>query len=576
MSGFVNQTKRNLQIIISQSENVDKLISKVSKILGFDESENDTDKRPVWRTVTKEREIAKFELFYALYRGNYALDVPPYVKLDHTILRNLNLLKLLTNTFVDLTIGKGAEVNTPHNGFDNFLNKIYRLPNKFKEWLQLASIFGWVGAQITTDDEHGVGAVTIPPHYLDVKYVMGTVDEIEYISKKLFYNKLADVKKSTKASTGFVFEERHFKGYIEYYLYEVEGRYIIKHLPVTDFNKALISSQGEQLNVVQTGVDDFLIQLIYTDKIFGEFLSDYDDGVADIVKQLNWRWTSISRILNIHSDPKLLLPETFKAKDPVTGRAYIKGLTDEVLFFNVHDKAIMTPQYLTWDGNLGEQYKDLDKLTNAFATITGMSINLIVTDNSGRGVESALKYKLNLIPTLNKVNSKITVVTPVLAKIVKLLFDLSVSTNALIKMVDKTNDILNLEAVTDKANDKQKQDIKNTMYVQQIGIKFTPALPQDENRLADDAGTRVTIKRYLQTVYNMSEEEAEKELVDIGKEEAMMSGGAGVSDYENEGDSNDDYALDNREANEPADNSANVENIGNDHTTNNDKITDVN
>jgi hypothetical protein len=121
-----------------------------------------------------------------------------------------------------------------------------------------------------------------------------------------------------------------------------------------------IVSDALSTNIVSTGVNRPLISVIgntFTSSI--ECSDDYRD-IDPIIKRIEARLTRVGRILDVHAEPFLVLPEFSGAfhRDEHTG----KVVYDSKLKVFELPKEGMQPQYITWDGQLAAAFNEIDAL----------------------------------------------------------------------------------------------------------------------------------------------------------------------------------------------------------------------
>jgi len=141
-------------------------------------------------------------------------------------------------------------------------------------------------------------------------------------------------------------------------------------------------------------------------------ISDFAD-VHAIVAEIEVRFEQAARILDRHSDPSMTLPESAVQQDSVTGEWTLKlGRAF------VTDKDDAPASYLTWDGQLGPNYKMIDMLMSQFFTLTALSPALLGLADNGP-VPSGAALRRQMIPTLAKVNRWRMVLTDAIRECVR-------------------------------------------------------------------------------------------------------------------------------------------------------------
>lgn len=494
---------------------------------------NPEDDAPVWRTeediAIQQRDTLHQDLFFHEQERHLR---PEWMKDGKSEYKTYNYCRFVTNTYADLLVGGGAEIKTPYAVVDNYIKDEAEIPMKMYKWMQLISIFGRLGLQVVADDQ-GVTILSIHPSIIYPEFDESGTDYVS-ISKKYPIDP-ADVRdpqgrwswdlRHEDEADGIIFEERHYKGFIEYWMYVVSGDVIVEALPATWYDPNLPSLNSEGVCRVDTNVDDFMLMIIPNELILKKFISDYQD-IVDQQSGINSRATQTSRVLNIHADPKLMLPSTMQQRDPLSGRVTTRGLRDEVLFIEPEDNAVFVPQYLTWQAQLDEGYIEMDRDRNAILTMTQISASLVVTDDGQSGFpESAAAYKLKLTPTLNRANVKRGDITRYIKRVV------AVFVNKLLELgtFDTAPDLDagQHDAIPDVSDDGTQNNINKQTKVKprDIDINCIPAIPQDEKFLVERAGGAPTAsrERILREIDKMTPEEVTKELAAIDKDETSTA-----------------------------------------------------
>lgn len=132
-------------------------------------------------------------------------------------------------------------------------------------------------------------------------------------------------------------------------------------------------------------------------------ISDYHD-LESLFDGLNNRVSRIDRILDKHSDPKLILPPGSMKYDIITNRWYIEKEDLQCMEVNAQEVGDL-PKYLVWDAQLDAAFKEIEKflelmMMTAEISPAAFGLDKGSTSESGR----ALKYKM--LRTLAKVNRK--------------------------------------------------------------------------------------------------------------------------------------------------------------------------
>jgi hypothetical protein len=375
-----------------------------------------------WRDAEDVARIEEYQKWGDLFKGNHETHLrPEWLPSGKSEYKRVNLCRFISTTYADLMLGGGAEIRTGSAVVDLYLENSAELADYFYTWQLWVSVYGMIGVQVIVD-ERSVDVVKVKPEFIYVKWEDSSDDDFKWISKKLWVDP-EDLKpdddrwsfnKNGEENDGVIFEERHYRGRIEYYLYVVKEDGIMEMLPPHWYVEELPEVDEDSLCQVDTGIDEFML-VILPNLIFDrEFVSDYRD-VEDQIRDINTRSTQLNRVLNMHADPKLMLPESMRQVDPYSGRTIVTAQRDEVLFLSEEDE--VTPQYLTWDAHIDAAYSELKNDLNMLCTIAKISPSLIVTEQ-GSMPEAAAAFKLKLTPTLNHVKQKSTAFRRALRKLV--------------------------------------------------------------------------------------------------------------------------------------------------------------
>lgn len=304
------------------------------------------------------------------------------------------------------------------------------------------------------------------------------------------------VKEDKATGKKYLRKEIHQPGWIinELYLlkgdHEIDKRVLLKNLP-----------EYEDLPEEQeTRYEGLLVEHIPNwrlDDMFWGF-SDYHD-LESMFDALNNRLSKIDKILDKHSDPKLVLPAGTMKYDPRTKKYYIEKEDIEVVEVDpMTTDASDLPRYLVWDAQLEAAFKEIDKLLEILMMMSETSPAAFGMDKAGIA-ESGRALKFKLIRTLAKINRK------------QLYFD---------------------------------QGLKNILYAAQVmdveygvggyepevpRIKWADGLPNDPMEMAEVEATRRTagltsIEAAVQRLDGLEGEELKKEIDRIKKDQETEMG----------------------------------------------------
>lgn len=571
--GLLNVYESNLRVAIGKSQFTQEVISHIAAsdiaarrfLSGVDS--NTDQPRIRWLLPDDKQRQEKYKLLSDLYFGRHDRHLrPEWMPSGKTMYKQINMMRFVTKIYVDLMMGGGVEVKTGNQLIDDYISEDAQLTRFFSDWATAASVFGFVALQVVTDDQ-GVDIIYVDPLTIYWQFKEGTNDDFEWVSKKIWVDpeEVEDPDgnwefgetEDGNVPDGIIFEERHYRGCIEYYLYTVMQDEILEILDPQWFDEDLPDMDEKGFTKQETECEEFLLQIVPNTLIMKEFVSDYDD-LIDLQASINLRATQRGRILNVHADPKLMLPESLQQKDIYTGEIIVRGLRDEV-FFLAPEEYQFKPEYLTWDAQLDHVTRELEDDHSMLCTLAEISPTLVV----GRDEtfpESGAAYKMKLTPTLNRVNRKKkdfkyamqVLLHTFITKVVQQGKLDALSMEALPSMAGShdglpagdglpetgypdTQDDGGIPTSAHDGGSTTSPDPK--MFIQDfcptdIDIDFKPALPQDEKMMIERAAGQATIsrRRILKTVDGMTDKEIEKELSEIdadqkGADEAMFPAG---------------------------------------------------
>jgi len=527
---LVNRYKQDVETVFGAIETVDTIIGGVNeRSAGFEEGD-----RPRWREPEDEARFEKYRVYKDLFFGDHEKRIrPEWLAEGNSNYKTYNFCRFISKVYADLMMGKGVEVKTGSEMVDDYIADVVGIADYMYNWVLQASVFGFVAIQIVSDS-NGVDILEIEPELIFPKFNSGSGYDYEWIAKKHYVDpgEVIDPEGSwefDKEGTGdgrdgIVFEERHYRGKIEYYLYVTAGNDILEMLPPRWYNRDLPELDGRKC-VVETGIKEFLLMIIPNILFMKQFVSDYDD-IAPLQKSLNSRGTQIERILNVHADPKLMLPDSMQQKDHYTGQVSARGLRDEVIFVNHETAQSFKPEYLTWSAELSAAETEMTRDVNMLCTFAEISPMLISRNESGSFPESAVAYKLKMTPSLNRAAVKsrgfVRYTQRIMWVLIQLLDkqgnfkttdirdDAGVAPVSMVPGAPATADAGTLTVADDAGKSKNASDIIPT----DIEIRMIPALPQDDRFLAERLAGQASVSRHrvLIDVDSMSERQAAEEI----------------------------------------------------------------
>lgn len=249
--------------------------------------------------------------------------------------------------------------------------------------------------------------------------------------------------------------EIHTVGRIEHRLYRLKDRKIESQL--------LLSSMPAfaGLEAVQdTGLDDFAVVVVHgitsTKKYHG--MDDYSD-IADIIRELEWRYAQILRIEDKFSDPSMYGPQ-IEEQDPRTGEYQVMGGSRYIVLTDGQS----APGMITWDGQLPANFLAIDGLMQRLYEISETCKVAFDASAGGQGL-SAQALRLMMLAPLKKSNRIQSRFNPVVQKAISLCAAIEIS----MKMA-------------------------GAVELPEVKITWHDGLPQDHNADAQRESTLVTGK----------------------------------------------------------------------------------
>ena len=204
--------------------------------------------------------------------------------------------------------------------------------------------------------------------------------------------------------------EIHTVGRIEHRLYRIVDEKIDAQL---DLNQ-LPEFRG-MVAIEDTGLDDFCVQLIQnvtsTKRYHG--MDDYLD-IADIIRELEWRYAQILRIEDKFSDPWMFGPP-IEEQDPRDGEYKITGGSKYINLVEGQSP----PGMLTWNGELPANFVTIDSLMQRLFEISETCKVVFDASAGGQGL-SAQALRIMLTAPLKKANRLQTRATPTVKRLLRL------------------------------------------------------------------------------------------------------------------------------------------------------------
>ena len=396
----------------------------------------------------------------------------------------LNYYRLITKKICDLLFGEKpdiATVDTYKSSLDKVKNNndlIVTFRNGTKDLVKFGDAIYHNRISQMEDGSKVVKISSISPNVW-----FPVVNELDF--KEIKYHVLAWFTKESyndknETYSGTLKVKIHERGFWTERTYKVKDQKIIRLV--------------EESDKFLTGMKDFAIKHIANDpdneSIFG--YDEFDD-ITSILSEIQVRFSQISRILDLHADPKMKGPSQLLKTNQETGESSI-----DIGDYIVVEEGETDPAYLTWDGKITNSLEEIEKLFSQLYILSEMS-PVILGDNTrlARG-QSGVSLRTLMASTILK-----------LQRYTNILDDG-------IKMV--LTDAIMLEG--------SKKITKND-----ITINWKDNLPVDPKEEAEIADIRTAGKATqsqltaIRILDDKDEDAAEEELQRIQEEEAIMNPG---------------------------------------------------
>ena len=210
---------------------------------------------------------------------------------------------------------------------------------------------------------------------------------------------LAWLKTDKASGKKYLRKEIHEPGIIRNELWLMDGKKIKQQVALDTFEEYAELEESQD-----TKFPGLLVEHVPNWRLDDEFfgISDYID-LESLFDELNNRVSRVSRILDKHSDPKLILPPGSMKYDTARKRWYIEK--ESLQCFEVDGEVKDLPRYLVWDAQLEAAFKQIDKLLELLMMFSEMSPAAFGMDKEGVA-ESGRALKFRLFRTLAKINRK--------------------------------------------------------------------------------------------------------------------------------------------------------------------------
>lgn len=184
-----------------------------------------------------------------------------------------------------------------------------------------------------------------------------------------------------------------------------------------------IASEPQDLRDVATGFDEPLVFPVHNVQTSEdtEGCDDYHD-IDQLLKRVESTLTRTGRVLDIHSEPTLGIPETVLSKNPNTGE----------ITYNPKLKIIpleeggQLPQYVTWDGQLVAAFNLVNLIMDQFYALSETCKTAFEPDKVGNQI-SGTALRMLMSSPLKKVKRLKTQYDPQLKKAIRAISYLDVA-----------------------------------------------------------------------------------------------------------------------------------------------------
>lgn len=343
--------------------------------------------------------------------------------------RAYDMVKLISAALTSLTCGGGITAETGIEVIDNILEEL-DLEKSAMKWSFQASVFEFVGIKVQIDPfTQTVSLCRVWPDYLYFGRDSTNQDELEFIAQRTWMplervenwtpisvevqsgTGLSQAAKASKtgragsgvdeifevAQDGFVLEERHFRGWIEYHFFAVAGDRILCEVPLAAYDRELARNP-----VYFTGMRDFAIT-IFPNVGMGDDdpVSDWDE-LLDPAIDFNVRATKNGRLVDRYSKPREVVPASHIQVDPITGKAVWGMGDDDIIVTRPSDHT--EPSFLQPNANFDAPREDLSFALSMLGVLsaTRYAIDPEVIDQ----VDSGVALKLKMAPALAKIEPR--------------------------------------------------------------------------------------------------------------------------------------------------------------------------
>jgi hypothetical protein len=218
----------------------------------------------------------------------------------------------------------------------------------------------------------------------------------------------------TYGKTSYLKVEIHTVGKLEHRLYRLRDKKIESQLELSQF-----PDYASLQAVEDTGLDDFAVLVVHnitsTKKYHG--MDDYTD-IADIVRELEWRYAQVFRIEDKFSDPSMYGPP-IEEQDPRDGEFRVMGGSRYITL----TEGQSPPGMLTWDGQLPANFEVIGgPLAGLMQRLYEISETCKVAFDASAGGQglSAQALRIMLLAPLKKANRIQGRMNPIVQQLIRL------------------------------------------------------------------------------------------------------------------------------------------------------------
>lgn len=189
-----------------------------------------------------------------------------------------------------------------------------------------------------------------------------------------------------------LYAEIHEPGYIEIRRYEFHSA-INADGTIGGTIGQPITDDLDTWERISTGLSDFAVQpltnVTHSSSIYG--LDDYTI-INSLVRDVMWRIYNADIVLDKHSDPSLSGPKSALSYDPKFNTYFL----DLANYFSRQTSEDPDVKYITWDGNLDANFKQIDLLLQQIYILSEMGTAFLEGSDSG-GANSGTALRLKLV-----------------------------------------------------------------------------------------------------------------------------------------------------------------------------------